>query len=119
MGTPTMPPKGVIKARARVRLGELRAMMQAAATPSPKAVADAQLTEQQSQKKAWMKDAMNKRVKHKKIAEVAAKYGADDADALDKMLGKVDEEAQKKAWMKYTERDAHRVQFYEERVRER
>ena len=56
MGTPTMPPKGVIKARARGRLGELRAMMQAAATPSPKAAADAHRKERQSQRKEWMKD---------------------------------------------------------------
>ena len=70
MGTPTMPQKGVIKARARGRLDELRAMLQAAATPSPKAAADAHRTEQQSQKKVWMKDAMNKRVKNKKIADI-------------------------------------------------
>ena len=81
-----MPPKGVIKARARGRLGELRAMMQAAATPSPKAAADAHRKKQQSQRKEWMKDAMNKRVTNKKIAEVAAKYGAGDPDALDKLL---------------------------------
>ena len=49
MGTPTMPPKGVIKARARARVGVLCAMVQVA-TPSPKAVAAAQRAEQQSAK---------------------------------------------------------------------
>ena len=81
MGTPTMPPKGVIKARARARVGVLRAMMQVA-TPSPKAAAAAQRAQQQSAKKDWMKDAMAKRVKNKKIADIAAKHGAHDADAL-------------------------------------
>ena len=85
MGTPTMPPKGVIKARARARVGALCAMIHVA-TPSPKAAAAAQRAEQQSAKKDWMKDAMAKRVKNKKIADIAAKHGAHDADALDKLL---------------------------------
>ena len=76
MGTPTMPPKGVIKARARARVGVLCAMVQVA-TPSPKAVAvavaAAQRAEQQSAR--WQRA---KRVKNKKIAGVAAKHGAHD-----------------------------------------
>ena len=85
MGTPTMPPKGVIKARARARVGALCAMIHVA-TPSPKAAAAAQRAQQQSAKKDWMKDAMAKRVKNKKIADIAAKHGAHDAGALDKLL---------------------------------
>ena len=68
MGTPTMPPKGVIKARAQARVGALCAMIHVA-TPSPKA---AQRAEQQSAKKDWMKDDedMEKLAQEKKDLDV-------------------------------------------------
>ena len=76
VGTPTLPAKGVIKARVRGRLGALVALYN-----------EAQMTAgSQSEKAKWMKAAMNKRVHNKKIADVAAAHGAHDAATLEEKL---------------------------------
>ena len=60
VGTPTLPAKGVIKARVRGRLSALVARYN-----------EAQMTAgSRSGKAEWMKAAMNKRVHNKKIADV-------------------------------------------------
>ena len=98
MGTPTMPPKGVIKARAQARVGALCAMIHVA-TPSPKA---AQRAEQQSAKKDWMKDAMAKRVKNKTIA-----------DALDKLLASLKEQRGDSLMERYRDSLKQEEEFYQ------
>ena len=76
VGTPTLPAKGVIKARVRGRLSALVARYN-----------EAQMTAgSRSGKAEWMKDAMNKRVRNKKIADVAAAHGAHDAATLEEKL---------------------------------